>query len=759
MFTKFGIPQEIQSDQGSAFTSNLFHQVINELGIDQTLSTAYHPESQGALERWHQTMKSVMRKYCIEKGKHWDEGLDFVLFALREAPQESLGCSPFEMLYGRKVRGPLRVIKEKFITPVSDKSLTVTQYLKNLRATLDQVRNLAKQNFKSAQDKMKLTFDKKAKLREFNVGDKVLAYFPVAGSPLSAKFHGPYVIERKINKVNYIITTPDRRKSNQSIHINLLKPYQTRNTEENSPINPCNVVLKELDTEERVETPPSGRPNSIILSDLGSYLYHLDNNRRENLIDLIDKYPNVFSDIPGNCTVMKHDVQLIQGTYPIRQAPYRLSPLKKQQMRDEVDYLLNNGLAVPSKSPWASPCVLVPKEGGQMRMCTDYRRVNSVTVPDSYPIPRVDDLVDSVGQSKYLSKLDLLKGYYQISLTEQARKISAFITPFGLFEYLVMPFGMRNSPATFQRIMNYLLQDIKGVYVYLDDILVISDTWSSHMSLLSMVLQKLDEAHLTVKLDKTTFGKATVTYLGHVVGQGMVRPKQANVEAILSYPAPVTRKGVMRFLGMAGYYRRFCPNFADVAAPLTHLTSGKVTFTWTSECENSFNQLKLLLTSDPVLAAPDFEKPFMIQSDASDQAVGAVLLQSDDQGVLHPVAYHSEKLKQHQLAYSTIEKELLSIISAIKKFECYLQLQPLEIYTDHNPLTFLERNKHSNQRLLRWSLILQPYTITIRHIKGKNNVIADTLSRPESLHMFPHPGSSRPGTQQPAPLHHGSSIS
>lgn len=265
------------------------------------------------------------------------------------------------------------------------------------------------------------------------------------------------------------------------------------------------------------------------------------------------------------CLVTTLDVSLLPGTTPIRQNPYRLHPQKRQRMREEVDYLLQHDLAVPSQSPWASPCILVPKEAGQLRLCTDYRRVNAVTIPDAYPLPRIDDLIDEVGQAAFVTKMDLTKGYYQIPLTETAQLISAFTTPFGLFQYLVLPFGMRNSPATFQRIMNNLLLDLDGVSVYLDDILIFSDTWLHHTQQIQSVLARLQDARMTVKLSKTTFGQATVTYLGHEVGQGCVRPKTANISAILKYPVPTSRKALLRFLGMAGYYRRFCPNFSAAA--------------------------------------------------------------------------------------------------------------------------------------------------------------------------------------------------
>ncbi|KAK3889435.1 hypothetical protein Pcinc_006571 [Petrolisthes cinctipes] len=428
--------------------------------------------------------------------------------------------------------------------------------------------------------------------------------------------------------------------------------------------------------------------------------------------------------------MLLHDVNLLPGTSPIRTSPYRMHPQKREQMRREVDYLLEQGLAIPSHSPWASPCLLVPKEDGQLRLCTDYRRVNAVTVPDAYPLPRVDDLIDEVRQAQFITKIDLLRGYYQIPLTGKARLISAFSTPFGSYEYTVMPFGMRNSPATFQRLMNYLLHGLKGVSVYLDDILIFSEQWQTHMDQITMVLQKLRDAHLTVRMSKTTFAQATVTYLGHEVGQGQVRPKTANISAIVNYPVPTTRKALMRFLGMAGYYRRFCPNFSAAAAPLTRLTSRSTPFCWTEDCQMAFNQLKNYLVQDPILLSPDFTKPFVLQTDASDIAVGAVLLQGKND-LLHPVAYHSAKLTLSQCRYSTIEKKLLAIVNSIKKFECYLYpgTQPLQVYTDHNPLSFLNHNKFSNQRLLRWSLFLQPFNVEVHHIKGSQNSIADALSR------------------------------
>lgn len=244
-------------------------------------------------------------------------------------------------------------------------------------------------------------------------------------------------------------------------------------------------------------------------------------------------------------------------------------------------------------------------------MCTDYRKVNSVTVPDSFPLPRIEDIIDDIGGAKYVSKLDLLKGYYQVKLTEEAKRISAFVTPNGLFQYTVMPFGMRNAPASFQRLMTLVTSGLEGVRVYLDDLVIYSITWEQHMERLRRLLTAMADAKLTINLLKSEWGHAKITFLGHVVGAGDVSTIPAKVEAIKNFPVRRTRKEVMRFLGMGGYYRKFCPNISTVASPLTNLVSPRTRFQWTPECQTAFDKIRSLLTSAPVLRAPNFKKQFV----------------------------------------------------------------------------------------------------------------------------------------------------
>ena len=737
VFTNYGIPKVLQCDRGTNFTSNLFTNALKDFGISHCLSSPYHPESQGALERHHQTLKALLKKFCLETGSDWDENLDFLMLAIREVPHDSLGVSPFEMLYGRRVRGFLKVFRDKLIDDsVSDNVATVSQYLSKLKENLERVHSFAESNLKESQVKMKESFDRKSKVRKFKVGDSVLVYFPVSTNAIQSKFNGPYNIIKCLNNNNYVISTPDRRKSSQIVHVNLIKKYHTRPTLLCSEDKIVKLKYKDSSDKESSEEIEEciiswkDSNNSEILEKLDVYLNHLIPSHILQMKILLQDFADICKDVPQRCAVIQHDIELLPNTNPIRQNYYRVSEDKRRIMKEEVSYLLKNKLAIPSTSPWSSPCLLVPKENGKMRLCTDFRKVNSVTVKDSYPLPRVEDILDQIGKAKYLTKIDLLRGYYQIGLTEKAQQISAFVTPFGLFQYKVMPFGLTNAAATFQRVVNEVIRDLEGTFAYIDDIVVVADDWSQLLERLTGLFRKLRNAGLTINLAKSKFASGKVTYLGYEIGNGLVKPKESNTIAILNFPKPTNRKLVMRFLGMASYYRKFCKNFAAVAAPLTNLTSSKCTFDWTEKCDKAFNQIKLFLATKPVLMSPDLSAPFLLQVDACDVGAGSVLMQMADDKMFHPVAYMSSKFKKHQRNYSTIEKELLGIILAVQKFEVYfMSHNPVRIMTDHDPLRFLQQAKFTNQRLLRWSLYLQQFNITIESVKGSQNTVADALSR------------------------------
>ena len=377
---------------------------------------------------------------------------------------------------------------------------------------------------------------------------------------------------------------------------------------------------------------------------------------------------------------------------PIKQHPYRASHMKKELPDKEVQYMLKNDIIEEIQSNWSSPCILVPKHDGGFQFCTDFRKVNDKTKSDSFPIPRIADC-----------------SYWQVPLTQRAHEISAFVTPSGLYQYKVMPFGMKNAPATFQRLVNKLVRDIDGCEEYIDDVVIYSDNWSDHIPQFKCFFQIMREAKLTINLMKSEFGKATVKYLGHIVGQGQVRPLDAKIQTIAKFPIPTSRKELARFLGMAGYYRNFCLNFSEIAAPLTNLLSKKVKFVWTDDCQLAFDKVKLLLQKSPVLKSPDYEKPFKLIIDSSDVGTSSVLEQEASDGLDHPVSYFSKKFLKYQKNYSVVEKETVGLVLALEHFDVYLGSMPfkIKVYTDHNPLTFLKTMKNKNQRLVRWSLALQ----------------------------------------------------
>ena len=530
-FTLVGLPKSIQSDQGSNFLSGVFQQVMYELGIKQYTSSAYHPQSQGALERFHQTLKSMLCTYCVEQDKDWDEGVHLLLFAAREAVQESLGFSPFELLFGREVRGPLKLLKESWLD--EENQVSLLEQVAKLRQRMMRAGEMARENLENAQTKMKAWYDRKARRRSFQIGDEVLILLPLHGHPLQARYSGPYTIDKKINDVDYIVKTPGRRKEKWLCHINMLKLYQARQGEVPSRAV-CTVVTEA--SEMTIEASPKLK-NSQILKNLTPKLEHLPPSKQKDMEQLLLTYYQLFPDVPGCTTCTYHDVDV--GTArPCKQHPYRVNPIKAQHLKAEIDYMLQNKIIEPSSSDWSSPCILVPKPDGTYRFCTDFRKLNAVTKADSFPLPRIEDCIDKVGRAKYVTTLDLLKGYWQVPLTGRAKELSAFVTPQGLYQYRVMPFGMKNAPATFQRMVNRIVNGLQGCDAYIDDLIIYADSWEEHLQRLEAVFERLSEAKLTVNLSKSNFGHAEVTFLGHVVGSGQVKPTNAKIQALLEYPVP-----------------------------------------------------------------------------------------------------------------------------------------------------------------------------------------------------------------------------
>jgi hypothetical protein len=408
----------------------------------------------------------------------------------------------------------------------------------------------------------------------------------------------------------------------------------------------------------------------------------------------------------------------------------------RQEVKDivhkEIQEMIMMGVIEPGVSEYSAPIVLVKKKDGTTRFCIDYRKLNNSLLSDSEQMPDVDALFGKLSKAKYFSKLDLSKGYWQIPVQEEDRKKTAFSTPFGQFQWKTMPFGLKTAGAIFTRMMRKLLLPLErdDIDNFIDDILVASETWEDHVIALEAVMKRLIEANLTAKPSKCYFGFSELSYLGHLVGKGKIKPEDDKVEKLRKAERPTTKTEVRAFLGLAGYYRKFVKNFSELAHPLTELTKGKQPekVKWSVEAEKAFSDLKEHLCCKPVMCLPDKNKEFILRTDASNQAVGAVLLQDHGDGP-QPVAYASRKLKDAEKNYATIEKECLASIWAIKKFEPYLYGKSFVLETDHQPLHYLEKSKTENGRLMRWALTLQQYDFRVHVIKGKDNIGADYLSR------------------------------
>jgi hypothetical protein len=398
----------------------------------------------------------------------------------------------------------------------------------------------------------------------------------------------------------------------------------------------------------------------------------------------------------------------------------------------EAQEMMDMGVIEPSVSPYNSPIVLTQKRDGSVRFCVDYRKLNRVTEFDSEPIPDSEQIFARIQHARYFSKLDLTKGYWQVPMKESDRPKTSFSTSAGHFQWTKMPFGLKTASAVFTRCVRKLLAPLgrDDVEFFMDDILIATKTWEQHLEALQAVLARLEEVGLTAKPSKCHLGFREIDYLGHRIGQSKITPDEDKTEKIRNAERPRTKKEVRSFLGLVGYYRKFVDNFARVSASLSDLTrkDRPEKVEWNQECERAFTTLKHCLVSKPILLLPDNKKQYVLRTDASNTALGAVLLQDQGDG-LHPIAYASKKLSNAEKNYSTIEKECLGVVWGIKKFERYLYAEHFVIETDHQPLQYLQKTKTENGRLMRWAIQLQQYSFSIRVIPGKDNVGADFLSR------------------------------
>lgn len=462
----------------------------------------------------------------------------------------------------------------------------------------------------------------------------------------------------------------------------------------------------------------------------------LDSTKHDDYTDILKKYPEVFK--PSSLTKkIKHSVvhHIETKGPPVYARARRLPPDKLKLAKKEFQLMVELGICRPSKSNWASPIHLVNKKDNTIRPCGDYRALNNITLPDKYPLPHIHDFNMLLSGSKVFSKIDLVRAFNQIPVNEADIPKTAVITPFGLFEFLALPFGLRNAAQTFQRFIHEVFQDLDFCFIYIDDILVFSPSEKEHRMHLNKMFQRLEEYGLTVNVTKSVFGQPKVAFLGYEISEKGISPLPERVQAILNYSLPQTVSDLKRFLGVINFYRRSLPKAAEAQLALTDLTQGavkndKTKIVWNSSLETNFNKLKQDLANATLLAHPDSSLPFSLSVDASNRCVGAVLQQHRG-NLSEPLAFFSKKLSSTEQKYSTYDRELLAIYLAVKHFRHFLEGREFTIFTDHKPLTFAftKKNDSSSPRVTRQLNYLAQFCTNIQHVSGKMNVVADAFSR------------------------------
>ncbi len=451
---------------------------------------------------------------------------------------------------------------------------------------------------------------------------------------------------------------------------------------------------------------------------------------------LLNKNKAVFSDKPGVSNVFEFEIKLKPDGKLTKANSYPANPQKRAVIDRLLDEQIANDWVEPSNSPMCVPTLCVPKPGlNNFRMCQAYQKLNDITETDTYPLPRPKDLFDAIGQAKYFTVFDMTKGFYQIKVKKDDRWKTAFVNHRGLFQYKVMPFGLKNAPAAFQRLMDKVL----GVHrwdfcvCYIDDLIVYSNDFESHLKHIQMVFDALMKAGLTLNPSKSQVCLKEVKYLGHYIRFGKIKPDPDKIKAIIEFPRPLTCLQMGRFIGMVGYYRQFIKGITELIHMLNKMykrDKPKEVLEWSKQAIANFEEIKRLLADDCELFLPDMTKHFTIRTDASDVGIGAVLLQHDDATqAMRPVWYASRQLNKAERNYSTTHRECLGVIYGVRQFKQYIEFTQFTIETDHQALKWLMALKDPSGRLARWSLELQELDFKIEHIPGTHNVIADALSR------------------------------
>lgn len=722
IFSRVGLPSEILHDRGTQFMSSVMARFNELLKIKSIQTAAYNPKCNGSVENFNKTLKSMLKKISVDDPRNWDIFLQPLLFAYREVPQASTGFSPFELLFGHEVRGPLYLIKEQILNLNQNaEEASMTEYVMSMRDKIRDYMQAANESESIAKRKQKRYYDKATRNRTLNVGDEVLLLLPTSHTKLLAEWKGPYTIVRKFNKVDYVVKVG---KFEHTYHINMLKLFKRR------PAQLVNLIHSDDDiiTSVLPDTNISSVSDCIIDQ-------HLDPKQSKSIFKILKNNKKVFNDAPGKISGQQYTIQVNPKTKPIASKPYRVPFHLKLKVKEELEEWLSLGIIRKSTSPWTSPVVVVANKDNSIRITIDYRKLNTHIQTDNFPMPSVDSVIEDLQSAKYMTKIDLTKSFFQMPLDSESIKYTSFVTDAGQFEFTVVPFGIKFATGLMNRTVNAILQkldqsDGKFVSNFVDDLIIYSDSFEQHERHIDKVLRLFLENGIKLRAKKCNFAATSLTFLGFVVGNGQVKPDESKIQAIVDFPKPVTKSDLRSFLGLINFYMRFAPALAEHTSVLNYMLSqySPDTLDWKWNCSQSFQNAKDCMSHAVNLYIPKQGGTFILQTDACKFGIAAVLWQDINQ-VQRPIVFISRKLNSAEQNYATIEQECLAIKWAILKLHDYLYGKLFIVKTDHAPLQWLMNLKDRSSRRMRWSLQLQPYDFSITYIRGRDNLLADVLSR------------------------------
>jgi hypothetical protein len=750
LWSVFGVSQFVSMDNAAYNTAKLTQTLMKLMGSSPIFITPHHSEGNAIAERTIGKLKESIHKMAVEKRNSWPNYLDVILWCWREIPHASLGVSPYQMAFGHLPRGPCSILRD-FWTGEGDlpKDLgkSATDYLQKLRDRIAVANKYASTHLARAQQQYVSRYNLRSRDKKFEIGETVLILNPdTSSSRLWSRWRAPATIIDKSGEYSYLVEIDGAK---QWIHANKLRKFDVRIEEiicesfiENEPnvtVDSC-TVIHDKDSE-------FGRVEAIDLhvNDLSlpsckvdmSKFAHLNEQQRQQFLAVLDKYPEVFSDVPGYCDQVQHEIKVSDSFVPKRLKPYKIPEKLKPQVDSEIQELLRLGLIQESTSPMTSPlvCILKPNST-DIRLAVDYRYVNGFTLSDPVGPSDILSVIQRIGRSNYITTFDSKSSFWTIPLKPEDRWLSAFLCDAGEFQWTRAAFGLKNSGSSFIRMLSKILQPIRHFAAsFVDDCVIYSNTWEDHLRHVDNFLQVIKDSGLTLTLKKSEYAKPEVKFCGQLVGSGTRRIDPARLKPVNELRRPETKKQVRQILGLFGWYRDYIPLFAEIARPLTDLTAkGKPNrVKWSDVEQRSFDSLKKSLNtaiSQP-LHIIDWLLPFNIFADASDLIVAGALSQTDKLDHERPIAFYSKKLNATQRAWSTIEKEAYAVLEALKRFETFIFGHEIHVFSDHNPLSYLTTSAPNSAKLLRWSLALQSFNVKFHYKAGKSNamIVPDCLTR------------------------------